>query len=185
MRSSISGWITAFLAVLLVSAAGLRASAAPIDGGQAVVDLISDHTTVTPGQTFKVALTLDIDEHWHVYWKNPGDSGLPPEIVWDEGHAFKVGDFIWPAPHPQPIETLMNYGFEDQLILPFNVTAPETATGELVLSGSAQYLICKDICIPEDAPVFLRLSSRRYTGPEHVERLIYCNEASKPDSYRF
>ncbi len=148
----------ASLLCLVIFAAVPRVNAAPVDAGMAVVDLVSDHAVTPPGSTVRGALTLDIDDHWHVYWKNAGDSGLPAEILWDETSGAETGAFEWPIPHPQPIETLMNYGFEERLVLPFDIKLPDNADGELVLSGTAQYLICKDICIPEEAPVSLRLT---------------------------
>ena len=148
------------------------ASAAPRDGGKAVVDLIADQTRVAPGETFRAALSLTIDPGWHVYWKNPGDSGLSIEIRWEEGVEAEFGDFQWPAPHEQPFEGLMNYGYSDKLILPFSVTVPEDATGELFLSGIAQYLICEKICIPEDVQVFLSLPIADTGAP---------NPATEPD----
>lgn len=148
-----------FLAFLILSLAGLNLSAAalPFDGGHARVDLVAEQAVVIPGSTVRGALTLDIDDHWHVYWKNPGDSGLPAEIFWDEAKTVQTGAFQWPVPHPQPIETLMNYGFEDRLVLPFDIQVPEDASGAIELRGSVQYLICLDICIPEEAPVQLVL----------------------------
>ncbi|MAT33707.1 MAG: cytochrome C biogenesis protein [Ponticaulis sp.] len=146
------------LTFLLLMATGLqqgmsRAEAQPVDSGHALVEMVANHETVTPGQTIRLALHLDLADHWHVYWKNAGDSGLPSEIIWDDGIQAEIGDFVWPAPYPQPLDSLMNYGYEEELILPFDVTIPEDASGEVALTGTASFLICEDICIPEDAPV--------------------------------
>ncbi len=139
--------------------------AAPVDAGQAIVDLVTDHQIATPGSQIRGALTLDMEDHWHVYWKNPGDSGLPAEIDWLDTAGVEIGEFAWPIPHPQPIETLMNYGYEDKLVLPFTINIPETASGMLRLSGIANYLICKDVCIPESA----NISASVLVGTEMVE----------------
>ncbi|MAP93591.1 MAG: cytochrome C biogenesis protein, partial [Ponticaulis sp.] len=129
-----------------------RAEAFPVDSGHAQVDVVSEQSVVVPGQTFRMALHLDLDYGWHVYWKNAGDSGLPPELYWDDGIDVEATEFSFPAPHEQPLDILLNYGYEDELILPFEVTVPETATDQLDLSGTASFLICEAICIPEDAP---------------------------------
>lgn len=143
---------------LLIGLITMPAQALPYDAGHARVDLVSEYAVLPAGSTARVALTLDIDDHWHVYWKNPGDSGLPAQILWDEATDVQMSDFQWPLPHPQPIETLMNYGYENRLVLPFDVEIPEDAVGAVELRGSAEYLICKDICIPEQAPVQLVIS---------------------------
>ena len=149
--------ILTFALVMLAMLVPQTSRALPVNSGHAWVELVSAHETVTPGQTTRLALHLKLAEGWHVYWKNAGDSGLPSEIWWDEGLEPQTTDFNWPAPHPQPLDSLMNYGYEDELILPFDLTIPEDATGRYDLSGTASFLICADICIPEDAPISLSL----------------------------
>lgn len=46
-------------------------------------ELVSEVQSILLGKPFCVALRLKMDEHWHIYWKNPGDSGLPPKIEWN------------------------------------------------------------------------------------------------------
>ena len=167
-----SGRLSKLLAaiMLLLASAWPMAQALPRDAGRAVVDLIADHEAVAPGSTFRGALTLLIDDQWHVYWKNPGDSGLPPELIWDEATNVQTGEFFWPAPHPQPLEGLMNYGYSDKLVLPFEIQVPEDASGEVLLTGMAQYLICMDICIPEEAQVFLSVPVADKSVPNNATR---------------
>lgn len=129
------------------------AVAQPVDSGHAVAELISERESAAPGDRFLGALKLDLDEGgWHVYWVNPGDSGLPPEIYWDDlPEGVELGEFSWPTPHPIRVETLMNYGYEHQVVLPFEIQVPETAQpgDTLTLTGEGSWLICLDICIPE------------------------------------
>ncbi|MEM8920510.1 MAG: protein-disulfide reductase DsbD domain-containing protein, partial [Pseudomonadota bacterium] len=135
------------------------AHAQPVRTGNAVAELVSERAAIAPGDQFLVALKLDIDEGWHVYWKNPGDSGLPAEINWVVPEGVSFSDFTWPVPHEQPLDGLMNYGYETQLVLPLTVNAPSgyQAGDTLNLEGAASWLICKDICIPEDARLNLSL----------------------------
>ncbi|MDF1680889.1 thioredoxin family protein [Ponticaulis sp.] len=155
--NSFSAFWAGLIALISLSFAGFSASALPHDSGHARVELISDHVSVVPGQTVRAALVLELDDHWHVYWKNAGDSGLPTEIIWDDTSGVTAGEFNWPAPFPQPLDILMNYGYEDELILPFDLVIPEDAVGSVTMSGLATFLICADICIPEDAPIRLDL----------------------------
>jgi len=122
------------------------------------VSMIAERDTVIAGETFYAAFQLDLVDGWHVYWRNPGDAGLPPEAVWREGGEF-AGDFIWPIPHELEVipGELMDYGYEDRLVLPFPVTVPVNATGTIMLSGTLRYLICEEICIPESAEFSLEL----------------------------
>lgn len=122
-------------------------------------EVISERSLAAPGDQFQAALKLDIEKGWHVYWRNPGDSGLPPEVEWAAPDGVEIGDFTWPTPHAIPFAELMNYGYEDQLILPFMVRGPSTlaAGDELVITGEASWLVCLDTCIPESQSVTFRL----------------------------
>ncbi|MEL6955363.1 MAG: thioredoxin family protein [Pseudomonadota bacterium] len=138
------------------------AHAEPYDAGHAEVELISERTTALPGETVYLALDKTLDEGWHVYWRNAGDAGLPPEIFWDEGplgEKTEGEDFVWPVPKLLPVVEgeIMDYGYDDAVTLPFAVTVPEDALGSISFRGVADYLICKDVCIPESAPVSFTL----------------------------
>mgnify|MGYP001491509854 CR=1 FL=1 len=103
--------LLALLAFSLFLVAGVqpslqRAEAFPVDSGHAQVDVVSEQSVVVPGQTFRMALHLDLDYGWHVYWKNAGDSGLPPELYWDDGIDVEATEFSFPAPHEQPLDIL-------------------------------------------------------------------------------
>ncbi|MEP7210179.1 MAG: protein-disulfide reductase DsbD domain-containing protein [Alphaproteobacteria bacterium] len=148
------------LAVLLASllAAGV-AMAEPVKTGHATAEIIAERAAVVPGDQYLGALKLDLEAGWHVYWKNAGDSGEPPQIEWKLPDGVTTGDFSWPAPHAIPIATLMNYGYEKQVVLPFQVNVPSTykVGDKLELKGHAQWLICSDVCVPEQADLSITL----------------------------
>lgn len=138
-------------------------SAQPVDRSHARVELISERALAVPGETVWFGLSFDIDPNWHIYWTNPGDAGIPPEISWRETgglSAESVGAFEWPLPRLLPVVPgqIMDYGYSDQIVLPFAVTLPAEIEGPLVFEGVADYLICEDICIPESADIRLMLS---------------------------
>lgn len=146
---------------LLMTAAPL--SAQPVDGGHARVELISERALAVPGETVWFGLSFEIDPNWHIYWINPGDAGIAPEISWRETgtvSAEQIDDFVWPLPELLPVVPgqIMDYGYSDQIVLPFPVTLPADADGPILFEGVADYLICEDICIPESADIRLLLS---------------------------
>ena len=98
MAVLIRGWIA--LLTLLVLAAPLSARAAPVRTENVEVELVSAASVVAPGQPFYVALHKQIREHWHTYWRNPGDAGLPTELHWELPEGFTAGDIVWPAVKP-------------------------------------------------------------------------------------
>ena len=138
------------------------ANAQAVDGGRALVELIAERESVEPGDTLYVALKMDLDEGWHVYWRNAGDAGLPPLVDVLDGSSISdehLGDFVWPIPHLLPVVEgeIMDYGYDARLVLPFPLTVPADAEGSVQLNLLADYLICEEICIPETAEVSLTL----------------------------
>jgi len=120
---------------------------------QAQVSLISERNVAGAGETFFVAFDFEIKPKWHVYWRNAGDSGLAPEIFWEEGLGKETGDFVWAAPHEIVVleNEIMNYGYYDKFVMPFPVTVPADAQiGDVLrLAGTLEYQICDDVCIIE------------------------------------
>ena len=113
-------------------------------------ELVSDRASAMPGVATLVGLKLRMAEHWHTYWKNPGDSGLPTKIQWQLPEGWKAGEIQWPYPRPLPVGPLMNYGYEDDVVLLTDITPPaDAAPGPYLLKAKVEWLVCKDVCIPE------------------------------------
>lgn len=121
--------------------------------------LISEKVAVKPGTTAWLALHMKIRKGWHVYWKNPGDSGEPPVIDWTMPPGFKAGDFRYQPPHRLPVGPLMNYGYSNEAVYLVPVTVPADAKpGETVtLKADTSWLVCEDICVPETKKFTLTL----------------------------
>ena len=142
----------------------LPAAAAPVDAGHARVELISERDAALPGETVYAALKMDLDDGWHVYWLNAGDAGLPPQVIAQPSSDIKagaIGDIVWPLPHLLPVVEgeIMDYGYNHQVVFPFPITIPEDAMGPVTLDVVADYLICEDTCVPEQARVKLKLET--------------------------
>ena len=113
--------------------------------------LMTERPAVAPGETIWVGLRLEMDEGWHTYWRNPGDSGLPTMIDWSLPEGLAAGPIQWPAPERQPYGNLMNFGYSDVVTLLARLSVADDApTGNALLSARVTWLVCADICIPED-----------------------------------
>jgi len=151
-----------FLLAAAMSAAAILGGAAPaiaqargeaVDSGRVEVQLVAQEQGVVPGGTAFLALSQKIEQGWHTYWRNPGDSGEATAIQWTLPDGWKAGEILWPAPDRLPLGPLVNYGFSDAVLLPVPLEVPASARpGETVtLNAAVTYLVCKDICIPEGA----------------------------------
>ena len=150
------------LALLLLTLLCLsfRAIAAPgvVETPHVRVSLVSDQASIEPGQTFRVALHFDIIEGWHTYWKNAGDSGNPPTIQWTLPTGFEASAIHWPYPERLPVGPLMNYGYSNESWLLVQMTARDTLPPDAVtLNARADWLVCKEECIPEEGTFSLTL----------------------------
>jgi len=100
----------------------------------------------------QLALRTVLDDGWHTYWRNPGDSGEPVQLSWNLPEGWAIGDIVWPLPLTIPTGPIINYGFEGAPLFPVDVTVPANAAIGSVqtLNLDFYYLVCKDVCIPED-----------------------------------
>ncbi|HNQ21716.1 MAG TPA: protein-disulfide reductase DsbD family protein [Phycisphaerae bacterium] len=129
-------------------------------GPKAKLSLRASVEAVVPGMPFEVGLEFALAPDWHIYWKNPGDAGLPPLLTWELPPGFTVTDWEYPVPvrhvDPGPLTTYILGGSP---VLLARVTPPTEITDERVmLVLKAQYQVCKTLCIVEKAHVGLGLS---------------------------
>ncbi len=128
----------------------------PVDTGHARISLIKDHSDFVPGTSINIGLKVSMDEGWHTYWKNPGDSGGPIELNWDLPIGFNVSDVQWPLPKKIEYPPLMTYGYEDFVIYPMVLSIPENYSDNY-FEMTADILICADVCIPESGKISANL----------------------------
>ncbi|GAA0565090.1 thioredoxin family protein [Rheinheimera aquimaris] len=121
-------------------------------------ELVSEYQQVQPGQTLQLALHFVPDEHWHTYWQNPGDSGLPTQLSWTLPEGVSAGAIKWPTPQAIAVPPLVNYGFEGQTILLSDLTvASDYQADTLPISLKVDWLVCEEVCIPAEAEFSLVL----------------------------
>jgi thiol:disulfide interchange protein DsbD len=135
--------------------AGLVAgSVAPLcaagDADHVSVELISEHPALAPGQSQQLGILLRHEPHWHTYWINPGDSGLPTTLVWTLPPGMKTQDIAWPMPKRFEVGGLYNFGYDGEVVLPVEISVPADATpgSKAHIAVDAKWLVCREECIP-------------------------------------
>jgi thiol:disulfide interchange protein DsbD len=146
-----------FILLFAVTVSGLCGQTARTEHVEAT--LISEVSAVAPGEPFWVGLKLHMQPHWHVYWRNAGDAGLPTAISWDLPESFTAGEIQWPYPKIFKFDIFVNYGYGDDVLLPVQITPPTTLKPgeEITLKAKADWLVCEDICVPENVDLTLTL----------------------------
>jgi hypothetical protein len=118
----------------------------PVKAPHLTVEMVSLAPGIAPGGTQTIGLVFTLEEHWHVYWINAGDSGEPPEIKWTLPKGITTGAMQFPTPTTLPLgpkdQLQMDFGYEDEVAFPVTVSA---ATGTPL--GPA-HLDAKVNCVP-------------------------------------
>lgn len=142
--------------ILFMSPAAGRAQAV-VDSGHVQAQLVAQSSTAPPGGIVYVALRQKIDRGWHTYWRNSGDAGEPTRIAWTLPAGWRAGGFVWATPQRLPLKTLMDYGYTGEVFLPVPITVPASARpGQTVtLKAAVSFLVCEELCVPEDAALTL------------------------------
>ena len=129
----------------------------PVETGHARASLITNLQD-SQQESFYVGVRLEMQEGWHTYWENPGDSGSPFDAQWNVDQGIIVENVEWPTPVTIPYPPLMTFGYEGDVVFPFKVfRAIDSNLSKINLEFD--FLICADICIPEKASLSLDLST--------------------------
>lgn len=121
----------------------------PIKQAHTLVEMVPQFETIKEGQSFWVGFNFIPDDEWHIYWRNPGDSGLAPQIQWQLPNEFQSGEIIWPAPERIVAGPLTSIGYHDETFLLVEIKFPPGFDqNELNLSARVSWLACKEECIP-------------------------------------
>lgn len=148
--------------------AGFAAAAAEVDAeGWTVTDhlrsrLVPRMHAARPGEPLQLGLLLEHAPHWHTYWRNPGDSGLPTRLRWTLPGGVEAGPIDWPLPTRFDLDPLVNYGYEGRVLLPVTLAVPADLAGDtLDVEVRASWLVCQVECIPGGATFALALPVER------------------------
>ena len=167
------------LILALLTGLGTQARAlesTPAVSTRATVSLVSDTDAVSPGTPFRIGLRIRLAPGWHTYWRNPGDAGVAPELDLALPNGATAGPIGWPAPQRLAEGPLMTYAYTGEVLLPLTITpapaaaalgtptagtpapsSPPLQDGGMTIAADARWLVCKQICVPEQAHFTLNL----------------------------
>jgi DsbC/DsbD-like thiol-disulfide interchange protein len=150
-------------ALLALAACFMLASAAAPQSPppHAKIELIADLTPPRGNARLHAGLLFHLDPGWHIYWQNAGDSGEPPRIIWNLPAGYSAGPIEWPAPKRLGSGSIVDYGYEDQVLLMAPIRSPmssdSNAPQNVQIVADVKYVICREICIPGIARLVLAL----------------------------
>ncbi len=146
----------------------------PVKAQHLTAELTSLAPSIAPGGTLDVGLVLTLEDKWHVYWVNAGDAGEPPRITWTLPHGITAGPMQFPIPTRLPNGPLMDFGYENAVAFPVELTAAKNLKpGKVHLDAQVAYLVCASVCVPGKVHLGLDLNVDPHAppDPEHVGAL--------------
>ena len=132
------------------------------------LSLISELSSLGPGSTDWVGLRFQLEPGWHIYWKNPGDSGEPPKATWLSLGGIEASELQFPTPQRIKDHSLVDYGYEGDVLLLSKLTVPNAGDvpgNKIEIAADIRYLVCREVCVP---------------GKDHVALTVPFAASSKP-----
>lgn len=149
------GYKMRLIILFIIGSIFISISKENIDESELVrVRVSSLNDSVPQGETFYLRFGFKLKKDWHIYWRNPGDSGIPTEIEFESQKGFEFGDIIWEIPEKIPFDDLANYGYSDSvtLVVPIKVSQ-DVENGDYKLKSNISWLVCKELCLPGDTSI--------------------------------
>jgi DsbC/DsbD-like thiol-disulfide interchange protein len=147
---------------LCLSPSGCHAAAASatswINSANSKVRLVSGTVALDGKPALVAGVHLRMDPGWKTYWKNPGDSGVPPRFDWSGSKNLKRAETLYPAPHRFADAGGTAIGYDGEIVFPVKLT-PEREGEPIELNLDFAYGLCKDLCIPSDVSLSLAVGS--------------------------
>lgn len=163
--------------LVLLSASSVSAAGSAFNFPQGRVELVPSHASWNPDQKNSLGLHFTMAEHWHIYWKNSGDSGAAPKWKWTLKNAQLTGEH-WPLPERIPVEGLTNLGYSHESLFVFDLQ-PEKIKQPVEVVLNLEFLICKVECIPYFTELHREIPFSAQTGPpsELFSKFTYPSKA--------
>lgn len=159
---SVWKWLAAALLLTLPMSAAAdpdgEAASPWVRNAQGELRLVSAVTGVGKSDRVQIGLQFHNQPGWKIYWRSPGDAGLPPSIDWSGSQNLADAAIAWPAPHRFSYAGLETMGYEDEIVLPISLRLSEPGRA-LDLRAKVDYLICSEVCVPRQADLALDIGA--------------------------
>ncbi len=178
--------LLALLMLLLLAPVAGAVESAPAITPRTRVTLVAEPVAV-PGQTLRLLLRQKLAPGWHTYWLNPGDAGQAPEVALTLPEGATAGALGFPAPSRFPFGPLVSFGYQEEalFILPVQVPASAVPGSRFRITAEATWLVCEQLCIPEEAQFTLDLSVATTPRSDAETPLFTAAEAAEPQPAPF
>ena len=157
-----------FLSLVLITLTfAVDAKVAKTD--HAEISIIGNNNIISEPGIVDLGYKFVFTPGWHTYWVNPGDSGGPPTFTSTISNGWKINPNLWPGPQTIEYPPLMTYGYENEVVFPFKLDITDLDDKETDIN--IKFLVCDDICVPEEANLKLILKNGILNVEERPDEL--------------
>jgi len=129
--------------------------------------LISSVRRYQPGRPFMVGIRFTMKPNWHVYWRNPGDSGQEARVKWKLPKGWRASAIYWPRPERHTASGMTTYIYPREVVLPVQIT-PSGPTRDATIGADVQWLVCEEACIAGSKKMSLRIPTGAAALPDRA-----------------
>ena len=146
------------------------------------IELISETYSIQSGNDFLVGIKFKLEKNWHTYWENPGDAGEGASIEWNLPRGVKASAILWPGPERIPVDPLMTFGYNDEVVLLTKISTDGNLVFPLNIKAQVGWFTCKDICIPQEGNVDILIEEGSFYSSDHQKEIQLYSE-KVPDKF--
>jgi len=174
-------WLAVFACAVWLVTTVFSSSKSPADE-YVKLELISEQNAVVPGKELWLGIRFDLQDGWHTYWTNPGDSGEAARNDWHLPAGFEAGAIQWPHPERLSTPPFADYGYQHQVLLMVPVRLPaELKEGQTQKVGAlVRYLVCREVCIPGRKELELSLPVQTHAAASESRELFEATRSMLP-----
>jgi thiol:disulfide interchange protein DsbD len=148
----------------------------------AVAKLVVDSFSPEMDSVISIGVLVNLKDDWHIYWRNPGDSGMPTDIEFNLPNGITASEIKFPVPEIFAADKIINYGYSHQVLLMSEVFIPKHyPQKEISITAKLTSLICKDLCKAFDTTVTIKLDlSKSYLAEANIADLFDSTKSLLP-----
>lgn len=144
--------------------------------------LVADSYSPEKDSIISLGVLINLQDDWHIYWRNPGDSGLPTDIELILPNEITASQIKFPIPKIFASDEIVNFGYAHKVLFLFDLKIPKDfKTKELIISAKINSLICKELCKAFDTTVTITLDlSKDFIAGKTISSLFESTEKMLP-----
>lgn len=178
-RASIVLSLAALISAFGCVAASAATGSSWVNGTHSKARLVSGTVAEDGKDNVLAGVQISMDAGWKTYWRNPGDSGVPPSFDWSGSKNLKAAEVLYPVPHRFKDANGTAIGYGDDVVFPVRIT-PERAGDPVELKLAVQYGLCKNLCIPNEATLELELPAAATASADGALIADFIEQVAKP-----